>query len=251
MKLNLNDAPSGLLRRRRRRRAQKALARMLEFQKAKAQRFVEESRDPSEGMKQHSALVREMLEKTHGIKSDARVLEVGSGAHGLIFFFGARRAIGIDPLAHHYVKLFPAWQCRVMTVSAEGERLPFPDNSFDAVLSDDVVDYAEDPERIVSEIARVLAPGGLVYLSVNICHPIWRAISLVYDPADFHTTFISLSRARGFLQRLPLRLVWENENISETTAAVSQRKKHRIRARFKALCYYKARYTAIAVRDVV
>src|SRR5688500_20394945 len=33
------------------------------------------------------------------LERDGRVLEVGSGAHGLIFYFGAERGVGLDPLA--------------------------------------------------------------------------------------------------------------------------------------------------------
>jgi hypothetical protein len=58
----------------------------------------------------------------------------GSGAHGLVFFFGAMRGVGVDPLAADYATLFPAWQPRARTVAAAGERLPFGDASFEVVL---------------------------------------------------------------------------------------------------------------------
>lgn len=237
----------GWLARRRRRRGQNALARMLEFQRAKARRFLSESYDPREGMMRHSLRVRGMLEEISEVGPEVKVLEVGSGAHGLIFFFGAARGIGLDPLAHHYVRLFPAWQRRVPTLSACGERLPFRDKSFGIVLSDDVVDYAEDPELILSEMARVLRPSGMLYLSVNISHPVWRAVAVLYDPADFHTTLISLSRARALFKRLPMRLVREKHNIAETRVAVRNRREHRLRAWLKSIFYYKARYEAVAV----
>jgi SAM-dependent methyltransferase len=41
--------------------------------------------------------------------------------------------------------------------------LPFPDDSFDAVIAVAVLEHVADPFRCASEIARVLRPGGYVY----------------------------------------------------------------------------------------
>ena len=237
--------------RRHKQRTQRALNLMLEFQRNKAHNLIETGYDPSENLLARSHEVRSLLERFHHVRADARILEVGSGAHGLIFFFGAQRGIGVDPLAHHYVTLFPAWQRRVPTVSAYGEALPFPDNSFDVVLSDDVVDYAEDPAAIIAEMSRVLAPSGTLYFSVNISHPVWNGWSTIREVADFHTTHISLQRARRFFKRLPLHIVWETHDIPGTRAAIRKRQEHRLRAWVKSLFYYKARFAAIAIREPV
>lgn len=45
-------------------------------------------------------------------------------------------------------------------VVADLEKLPFPDNSFDAVTSLWVLEHVHHPDRIFSEISRVLKPGG-------------------------------------------------------------------------------------------
>src|ERR687885_1871898 len=126
-------------------------------------------------MRARSDRVRAILEGLRPLPSDARVLEVGSGAHGLVFFFGTTRGVGCDPLACEYAALFPAWQRRAQTIAAAGERLPFADSSFDVVLCDNVVDHAEGPALIVREIARVLAHGGLLYFTVNFHHAVWGA----------------------------------------------------------------------------
>ena len=239
----------GLLAHKRHQRAQRALELMLEFQKNKAHNFLETGYDPTHDLRIKSHQARRMIEKFQRVKADARVLEVGSGAHGLVFFFGGQCAIGIDPLAHHYVTLFPAWQRRVATVSACGEALPFPDHSFDIVLSDDVVDYAEDPATIMAEIARVLVPSGILYFTVNICHPVWNVLSMLPVIMDFHTTNISLQRARRFFKDLPLRIVWEGHNIPEARDAIRKRQELRFRDWVKSVFYYKARFTSIAIRE--
>ena len=45
-------------------------------------------------------------------------------------------------------------------VANAAERIPFPDASFDHVYSFGVIHHSPVPERIVSEIYRVLRPGG-------------------------------------------------------------------------------------------
>ena len=230
-------------------RAQRALGRMLDFQKTKARKFAENGIDPTRHLLAKAHQVRSRLETFQPIESDTRVLEVGSGAHGLVFFFGASRSVGIDPLAHHYVTLFPAWQRNVPTVSGFGEALPFPDNSFDLVLSDDGVDYAEDPAAIIAEIKRVLVPGGKIFFAVNICHPVWNTLGSLREVRDFHTTHISLRRARDFFRRAGFGIVWESHDIPETRALVGKRRERRFQAWVKSLFYYKARLELIAIKE--
>ena len=150
------------------------------------------------------------------VRLNPKHLSLKSGVGRMVLSFSSARpsALALTPLAHHYVSLFPDWQRRVPTVSAYGEALPFPDNSFEVVLSDDVVDDAEDPEAILTEIARVLVPSGMFYFTVNICHPVWNVLSKLRPVEDFHMTHISLGRARRFFKDLPLRIVWESHDIA-------------------------------------
>ena len=43
---------------------------------------------------------------------------------------------------------------------SQGEQLPYPDGSFDLILSHEVLEHVEDDRRAASEIARVLRVGG-------------------------------------------------------------------------------------------
>lgn len=71
-------------------------------------------------MEERSRTVRAKLSSVHAIPAEARVLEVGSGAHGLIFFFDAAERVGVDPLADEYKTLFPSWQGRARTIAGGG-----------------------------------------------------------------------------------------------------------------------------------
>ncbi len=50
-------------------------------------------------------------------------------------------------------------------IQIESERLPFSNNSFDLVVSNHVIEHVPDAGLHLSEIFRVLKPGGLVYLA--------------------------------------------------------------------------------------
>jgi SAM-dependent methyltransferase len=56
-------------------------------------------------------------------------------------------------------------------VAADAEALPFPGGIFTRVECDAVLEHVSDPARVISEIGRVLAPGGYLHLVTPFCHP--------------------------------------------------------------------------------
>jgi SAM-dependent methyltransferase len=52
------------------------------------------------------------------------------------------------------------------------QALPFADGSFQTVIASDVLEHLADPQFAWREIARVLAPGGVVLLNVPFLYPI-------------------------------------------------------------------------------
>lgn len=52
-------------------------------------------------------------------------------------------------------------------VVGTAEELPFPDASFDCVLSSQVLEHVVDPRIVLQEMHRVLRPGGLALLSTH------------------------------------------------------------------------------------
>jgi SAM-dependent methyltransferase len=93
------------------------------------------------------------------------VLEVGCGAAVDLARFakGGAQATGVD-LSASAIELaranFEQQRLQGHFEVADGEHLPFPDNSFDLVYAHGVVQYTANPQRLVDECRRVLKPGG-------------------------------------------------------------------------------------------
>lgn len=240
--------------------AHRALERQLEYQQKKAQHLPGHEEEVIAAMQRASRRVRATLEQFGSIAGDARVIEVGSGAHGLIFCFGARKGIGIDPLAVSYRHLFPRWQASATTIAAVGEELPFRDQSFDVVLCDNVVDHAESPARIAAELVRILKPGGLLYFTVNIHHPVyavaagvhsgWRALGVPIEVGPFadHTTHLTQETASRLFAGLPLQVLSEKTNIDEARARARKQPPRHMGDRLKRVFFKNALYELVARR---
>ena len=244
----------------RRKLAHRALERQLAYQQHKAEHVRGHEDEVIAAMKKSSRRVRERLEAFQPISTDARVIEVGSGAHGLIFYFGAKNGIGVDPLAVSYGNLFPRWQSTASTVAAVGESLPFPDKSFDVVICDNVVDHAESPAKIVAELTRILAPGGLLYFTVNIHHRVyaiaagmhssWRSFGIPYEIGPFadHTTHLTPEAAEDLFQNLPLEILSSKSNVDEARARARKQPPRHLGDRLKRVFYKNALFEVVARR---
>jgi SAM-dependent methyltransferase len=99
------------------------------------------------------------------VRSGMRVLDVGCGSGALAGraaeLVGPGNVAGVDP-SQPFVE-----SCRARVPDADvrvaaAESLPFPDDSFDTVLSQLVVNFIGDAPKGVAEMARVAKPGGVV-----------------------------------------------------------------------------------------
>ena len=112
----------------------------------------------------------EILCEDVGVSAGERVLDVACGS-GNVALAAARRhadVVGIDyvpSLLERARERAAAERLAIEFRAADAEALPFPDASFDVVLSAFGVMFAPDQERAAGELLRVCRPGGLVGLA--------------------------------------------------------------------------------------
>jgi SAM-dependent methyltransferase len=145
------------------------------------------------------ALFRERI--LAALRPDMVVLDVGAGS-GLVPHMNFRglcaKAVGIDP-DERVSENEHLDEARV----GFADSLPFDDESFDLVFSDNVLEHLERPERVFSEIRRVLKPGGCFLAKTPNKHH-YVAIIATLTPHAFHG-FFNAMRGRPRADTFPTR----------------------------------------------
>ena len=165
-----------------------------------------------------------------------RVLDVATGT-GLVTAELLRRGFrvtGVDQSAEMLAVANRRFDGGVQLVEASADALPFPDASFDHLTFTYLLRYVDDPGATLAELARVVAPGGVVAsLEFGLpswpVRPLWDAYVAVVLPGvgrvvgrgwaevgDFLGGSIS-----GFWQAFPLRRqleLWRDAGLRDVQA---------------------------------
>ena len=111
-----------------------------------------------------------LVGKVHGT-----VIEIGPGdGSNLRHLSGDVRWIGIEPSSHNRRRLRQTAAHLGQAIDLRdgvAEHLPMPDNSVDAVLGTLVLCSVTDPIRVLSEVRRVLRPGGVYAFEEHVAAP--------------------------------------------------------------------------------
>ena len=130
-------------------------------------------------------VVLDHLEPSHVL------LDVGAGAgiqHQMDFKDRAKLVCGVDPDPRVSSNPF-LHDGRI----ASAEQIPWPDNTFDIVVSNNVMEHLYDPETVFVEIYRVLKPSGIfLFKTPNSWH--YATLISRCTPHRFHEWF---NRKRG------------------------------------------------------
>jgi ubiquinone/menaquinone biosynthesis C-methylase UbiE len=136
------------------------------------------------------ALAVAMIDRS-GVAPGQRALDVGCGSGALVAalaeVLGAENVAGVDP-SEPFADAARAKVPEAEIVVGSAEALPFEDDSFDATLSQLVVNFLSDPDQGLREMSRVTRPGGGVAGCVwdyggemTMLHTFWDAATAL-DP---------------------------------------------------------------------
>lgn len=120
------------------------------------------------------AAIQARLRRTKAVKLE-RIVELAGTARGRFLDVGCGSGFGLEAAAAHGfdgvgTELYPGFLevCRakgLRAVPGTIEGLSFPDASFAVVFLDDVLEHLDQPFAHLDEIARVLQPGGVLYIN--------------------------------------------------------------------------------------
>jgi SAM-dependent methyltransferase len=94
------------------------------------------------------------------LPGNARLLDAGAGEGRFKASFAHQQYIGVDLAIGS-----PDWDFSGLDTVADLAHLPFANGTFDAVLCCQTLEHVPEPARVVTELARMLRPGGKLYLS--------------------------------------------------------------------------------------
>src|SRR5277367_4275863 len=172
------------------------------------------------------------------VQDDAgRLLDIGTGTGRVLELLAPRisRGLGIDAskamlaLARARLSRAGCAQCAVRL--GDMYRLPLADDSFDLVVLQMVLHYAEDPAGVLAETARVLRPGGAAIVIDLAAHDRQDLTARLAHrhPGFAETRIQQLLRDAGMAAGPPTSVpgplfinLWVATTQAETTAAVMQ-----------------------------
>ena len=134
------------------------------------------------------------------LRAGDRVLDVGAG-FGRHAFEAARRGARVVALDYAeqevestratFAAMFEAGEITAENLTGvmrgDATSLPFPDDSFDAIVTSEVLEHIQDDVRALGEFARVLKPGGILAATV----PSWLPEKINWMLSDeYHAPFV-------------------------------------------------------------
>jgi ubiquinone/menaquinone biosynthesis C-methylase UbiE len=174
-------------------------------------------------MGRYSRLLAPQFADFVGLVSEWRVLDIGCGPGALtselVSRLGADRVAGADPSPSFVAacaERLPGADIR----HAPAEKLPWPDGSFDAVLSQLVVSFLHDADAGLAEMRRIVRENGVIAActwdyggEMQMLRTFWDA-ALTLDPAAPDE-----ARVMNYIDPNSLRDLWLRTGLREVEVA--------------------------------
>ena len=147
-------------------------------------------------------LIANLIKAVYTDKAGMRILDIGCGTGAMLDVlapFGT--VIGAD-FAEQALGFCRRRGDKYTLARSDARRLPFASNSFDIVTAMDIVEHIDNDKAAMSEIMRVLKPGGRVFVTVPAYQSLWSD----HDVALHHYRRYTAPAVKDLFQRVGLRI---------------------------------------------
>lgn len=139
------------------------------------------------------------------LASATRVLDIGCGRGAFALYLAqllqAKETYGVEVSANH-AQVASLRGVKTVVLDVDREDLPFEDSWFDAIFCGEIIEHLVDPDHLLGEIHRTLAPGGLCVLTTpNLAA--WQnriALMLGWQPFNTEASLYHVAGRPGSLQ---------------------------------------------------
>lgn len=133
------------------------------------------------------------------IRTDSRILEVGAGGGDLAKSLLDNNYTNLDLLdIDDYLRDDIKNRVKLSLVDVSRDTLPYDDNYFDLILAIAIVEHLENPYHFIREAARVLKPGGQMFMAIPYIFSwrsrlkfLWHGDLMGYSKNNNHITYFT------------------------------------------------------------
>ncbi len=145
-----------------------------------------------------------------GLRPGELVLDMGAGAgrHAFETYRRGARIVALDysaPELKDVKSMFSALDeageapagGMAVTVNGDARTLPFPDETFDRIITSEVLEHIDEDEPAIDELVRVLKPGGTLAVTV----PTWFPEKVCWAlTEEYHAPFVEGGHVRIYTE---------------------------------------------------
>lgn len=159
----------------------------------------------------HQRLLKAYEAAAPYVKGDVLELGVGEGRGVKLLLPNAKSLLGLDKIA----EVLPALRKKYPGARFEANVFPpvnLPDNRFDTIVSFQVIEHVKKDELFLSEIQRILKPGGMAMLStpnikMTLSRNPWHVREYTADELE--------AKAKKYFSKVDMRGIAGNEKALE------------------------------------
>ncbi len=199
-----------------------------------------------------------------------KILEIGSGSGMLVMYLRKKgiEAFGIEPEDNSLKAseiLFEKNGVESCIKKGFGEKLPYSDETFDLIVSFQVLEHTQNPLKVLEECKRVLKKEGIIYFVIPNYHSFWEGhfglfwlpflnkkmakwyVKIFRRNTNFidNLQFITLKKIKNWSKQLGLEILDLGEKNFKKNLSEERIKKHWTSNKFLGRCIGFLRKTRI------